>query len=270
MILVTDKVHTQLRYAAEHNTFLEVGGFGRTHLMEDGTIFVDELYIPPQVVEGGHTDIKGPDEDGGANMLDDARRFFSEHCRHCRLSVYEHEGADHEPEGESQADWRLWWHSHGKRGGTFGSGTDHATLFGLAKDCGGWAVGVVIDASGGRYAWVAVVDETPVPELVGYPKAAQELLKRVYEKDIPYKYYMHEDEAAKAQVSAWMDSERVKRKVYVAPVWQQSRGGGHQGGAHGKSSTDMSKVPLLFPGQPKKSMLEMSEAEWLEYVSASS
>ena len=242
MLVVTHEVNTALRYAATHNSALEVGGFGRTHLSENGLdVVVDEIYIPPQVVQAGHTNIKGPHEEGGDGMLEEAMRYFATHCKHCRHSWEDHEGQDHGFEGEAWTDWRLWWHSHGKMGVT-PSHTDTSTLAGHARLLDGWAVGLVIDASGGRHAWAAVS--------VPFKK----------EFDIEFGYYPYEDPVIRERVAALMEHVQERK-------WEpQSYGyrGPNQG--NGKSGGAKGKIPLLSRRKNNKPIMAMTDEEFKEWM----
>lgn len=219
MLLVTHDVMLMLKYAVMHNPDLEVGGFGRTTLLQNGDILVSDIYIPPQTVESGHTDIKGPLEAGGEDMLGNARRYFATHCTTCGVDIFEHEQAvvdedgvmqGHSPRAGSQLDWRLWWHSHGKLGSNFASQTDHQTLFGMARECEGWAVGLVVGVGRDRYTWIAGVDQSrpAMPkDLNAWPTQ--------FEKDIEYGELSNEDDELKAYVADMM--QKVQRKTYTQP-----------------------------------------------------
>lgn len=155
MLVLTPGVNMMLRYAAEFNPKLEVAGFGRTMIAENGEdVIVTDIYIPPQIVKTAHADIKGPGEEGGGGMLENAIQHFATTCRHCDVAMAAH-GGDHNFEGMSWADWRLWWHSHGQIAAS-PSGTDDQSLRTLAKYLDGWAAGLVINAAGDRHAWAAV------------------------------------------------------------------------------------------------------------------
>lgn len=181
MLILTPRVNMMLRYAAEFNPGLEVAGFGRTEIGEDGsTIIVSDIYIPPQEVKAAHADIKGPGEEGGDGMLEAALQHFATHCRFCGGEQGErHNG--HDFAGTAWTDWRLWWHSHGKIAAS-PSGTDDNSLKMLAKWLDGWAVGLVINAAGERHAWAAVrtgpFNLLTQPLDVGYLREHNEELKQ--------------------------------------------------------------------------------------------
>ena len=250
MLVVTFNVNLALRYAAQHNSGLEVGGFGRTQVTEAGDIICNEVYIPPQVVQSGHTDIKGPDEPGGEEMFEDFFRYIATHCAVCRKEVGDdHARERHDFEGESWSDWRLWWHSHGRLG-TTPSGTDHNTLGMIARNLNdGWAVGLVIDSAGGRHAWV------------------NQAFPFRLDREIDFGSYPYEDEDIKGRIEAMM--ERVEEKK-----WQQSG----YGGPHSGNASQPSQVGAISTTKPgtisrlprragsNKKLLEMNEEEWKEFI----
>lgn len=119
-----------LRYAAEEDPHMEISGFGRTTVLPNDDIYVDDIILPPQEVGAGHVKI---DVDG----LDVAMQYVMTE------------------KGESLGQWRMWWHSHGS-GGAFASGTDKDTLAMLAEYMGGWALGHVITSKEDRYTWLSV------------------------------------------------------------------------------------------------------------------
>ena len=156
MLILTYEVNRALSYAADFKPGIEVGGFGHTTLAENGIdIIVDDIFIPPQTVQSAHTDIKGPGEQGGDGMLETAIRHWAFKCKWCYKALGEHDGADHEFEGQAWSDNRLWWHSHGKIGAT-PSATDDGTLQKLARLLDGWCAGLVINSAGDRHPWASV------------------------------------------------------------------------------------------------------------------
>lgn len=131
-LTVTHNAHLMLQYAAKHTPSREVGGFGRTRVLDSGIIVVDDIIIPPQFVSGGETDISGDTIELVMQML--AQR------------------------GESFDDWRLWWHSHGTIPKPFASGTDTKTLEMLAASMGDYFFGVVINSKDEEpYTWLHLI-----------------------------------------------------------------------------------------------------------------
>ena len=127
---LTTQVNLKLHYAANYNGNLEVGGFGKTEII-DGVIVVTDIIIPPQIVEGAHTDI-----DVERGDMDWMMRFLADR-------------------GESFDQWRLWWHSHANMQ-TTPSGTDTNTLAMLARNLDPWFAGLVINVRGDRTAFLCV------------------------------------------------------------------------------------------------------------------
>lgn len=114
--------------AANHNKSLEVGGFGHLMQVDDGQdIIIDDIYIPPQIVQGAHTDI---DVEGLDALMAHAASL-----------------------GQTVDEWRLWWHSHANMG-AFASGQDEQTLFQQAEWFDSWAIGLTVNTKGERFAWI--------------------------------------------------------------------------------------------------------------------
>ena len=245
MLICTYEVQTALRYAAEHNSGLEVGGFGRTHIADNGEdIVVSEIYIPPQVVQAGHTDIKGPGEVGGDGMMEEAVEFWASHCRFCRIHVEHHDGADHDFEGESWSDWRLWWHSHAKFGAA-PSGTDDETLRKLAKLMESYYVGLVINAAGERHAWAAVF--SPPFSLVT--------------QKLEFSSYRKEELEIKERVDGMMQHVQEKKYAPATPWTPPNHNGAAKSG--GANSPNLIRLPRKGGS---KSILSMSDEDFAAFV----
>lgn len=256
MIIATDAVNTALRYAAEFKPGLEVAGFGRTTLMEnDLDILVDEIYIPPQIVQAAHADIKGPGEAGGDGMLEEFLHYIATHCHWCRGGVEEHDPEDgHDFEGEAWNNWRLWWHSHGKLEAK-PSATDDDSLRKLARLLGGWSVGLVINAAGARHAWAAV-HQPPFNVLLQHTD---------------FTYYQHELPEVKRRIEEMM--ERVEEKKYTPPTnnWQgnpsPTYGAAKKNSSGSNTGASSATEPLLLPRLPHgKRIIDLDDtafANWL-------
>lgn len=130
MLNLTPRAEQMLNNAVRFNNTLEVGGFGRVET-RNGELYVTDIIVPPQVVQGAHTDISDGD-------LDDAMRMIA-------------------MRGESFNEWRLWWHSHAKMAAN-PSGTDENTLQMLARTQDSWFAGLVVNdgpISGWR-SWLCI------------------------------------------------------------------------------------------------------------------
>ena len=258
MLILTLDANASLRYAANFNPGLEVGGFGHTFINANGDIVCDEIYIPPQVVQTGHTDIKGPEEEGGSEMLDTAQRYIATHCGVCRGEVFDHGELhrDHEYLPESWDNWRLWWHSHGKLGVT-PSGTDHNTLFSLARWWNDWSVGLVIDSAGNRHAWAAVVNPFRL------------------DQEIPFGVHFYESPTCEQRVAEMMSHVEEKKWGYQgAPNQGNGRSSSSPNGASptgtgtggGTSKLPRQKLRAgVLPGG-KTSIIDLTEEEFKQFI----
>jgi hypothetical protein len=158
-IRLTERAAAMIRLAALTDPTLEVGGFGHTVLLDDSTVLVDDIIIPPHEVGSAHAEMAIDDVEALAQVL--AAR------------------------GEVLADWRLWWHSHAKMK-AFVSSTDEPTLWELAEMFGGWAVGLVTNADGEYHGWLDVTEPfrltlTQCAVVIERPDDEPELVEQVAE-----------------------------------------------------------------------------------------
>ena len=167
MISITPRAWRMMMLAARTKT-LEVAGFAKARITDDGVIEVLDVIIPPQDVGSAHADID-------VGQLD---WLMSELLAR----------------GEAPKDWFLHWHSHVNMG-TSPSSIDQNTLFELAKQSqAGFAVGLVVNIRGetnGRVAFKSPVlpgqlveqtlnvevQEEPNPELEELVGAMMEQVK---------------------------------------------------------------------------------------------
>lgn len=129
-LLLTPEANEMIRRAVLHNRNLEVGGFGHmAELTDDDDIIIDDIYVPPQIVQGAHTDI----DVAGLDAL----------MRHAATR------------DQTVGEWKLWWHSHSTMK-AYASGTDEATLKAQARWLESWAIGLTVNVAGDHYCWLNI------------------------------------------------------------------------------------------------------------------
>ena len=207
LVRLTADAALKLRYAVQHTPGMEVGGFGRTVVNDRQEVIVTDIIVPPQIAGSAHTDIEVQD-------LDELLAFLARR-------------------GESLADWRLWWHSHGRMG-AFASGQDVSTLDMLASHLG-WFAGIVTNVEGKFYSWMSF----SVPPM----------LRTSFQIELKIESYENED--LKREIDEQMKRvERPVTKSYTNYVSQYH--GGNAGGNNGGNNTGFRALPLSDAPPPQR------------------
>lgn len=137
-LILTEEVAHKLHLACNHDPSMEVGGFGKTTVLDNNKVLVTDIIIPPQEVQSAHTDTE-------VEGLD-----------HLIVALAQRPPKE-DGTRESVSDWRLWWHSHARMQ-TGPSGTDTTTLRVLAEQMDdGWFIGMVTNVRSERTCWTHIV-----------------------------------------------------------------------------------------------------------------
>lgn len=171
MIMLSKRAQLMMRYAAEAKPDWEVSGFGRVSL-HDGLVEVIDIIIPPQEVGSVHTDIK---PDTITNLMSSLAGRKDQ---------------------QTLADWRCWWHSHGRLG-TEPSAQDTETIRDFASMRGmDWAIGIVTNSKRDYSGFLGI--SKPFPLTITK-------IDVLLEED--------EDEKLKASVTNMMSSVSIKEPM---------------------------------------------------------
>jgi hypothetical protein len=213
-LVISELAAMKLRYAAQLMPKDEIGGFGRT-VVNDGTVELRDIVIPPQEVGGAHVDISQPVleafyADVIRNGCGDGacqRQHPAPEKGECPLARCGGHRRGREARHDVNCyagdvkDWRVWWHKHPGTGKPSPSSTDRETLQKFAAKDGfgfGWMIGLIISSDASEhFGWV---DVTTGPW-------------RLYQDDIDIEFEMPDDDSVLAVVKAQV--EKVERKVVV-------------------------------------------------------